>query len=57
MNDLIYQAKVKLIERELSPHDTGFVLNEIPFSSLDYRNPKEVFRSLTIDHVEAGGEK
>lgn len=46
MNDLIYHAKVWLTERELSPHDTAFMLNDIPFSSLKYRKPREVFTGL-----------
>lgn len=46
VNDLVVHAKMWLIERELSPHDVGFKLNEIPFSSLKYKNPREVFKSL-----------
>lgn len=29
-NDLIFHAKVWLVEGELSPYDVGFKLNEIP---------------------------
>jgi hypothetical protein len=46
LNDLIYHATIWLTERELSPHDVGFKLNEIPFSSLAYANPREAFKSL-----------
>lgn len=31
-------------EGELSPFDTSFKLNEIPFSALNYRNPRDVFK-------------
>jgi hypothetical protein len=43
MNDLIFHAKVWLTEGELSPHDTAFKLNDIPFSPFKYRKPREVF--------------
>lgn len=48
MNDLIIHAKMWLSERELSTHETSFRLNDIPFSSLKYRKPREVFKSLTV---------
>ncbi len=48
MNDLIVRAKWWLTDGELSPHDTSFRLNDIPFSSLNYRKPREVFKSLTV---------
>lgn len=43
MNDLIVHAKMWLTEGDLSPHDTSFKLNDIPFSPLKYRTPREVF--------------
>jgi hypothetical protein len=46
MNDLIFHATMWLIEEEFSPFDVGFKLNEIPFSSLEYGNPREAFKSL-----------
>jgi hypothetical protein len=46
MNDLIFHAKVWLTEGELSPHDTAFKLNDIPFSPFKYRKPREVFTGL-----------
>jgi hypothetical protein len=52
MNDMIYHAKMWLIERELSPFDVGFKLNEMPMSALvgpngrKYANPKDVFKEL-----------
>ena len=52
MNDLIFHAKMWLTEGELSPHDTAFKLNEIPFSPFKYRNPREVFTGLMSEHDE-----
>ena len=49
MNDLIHCATAWLVEDELSPHDVGFKLNEIPFSSLKYANPKETFKAMHIE--------
>ena len=48
MNDMIFHAKMWLIERELSPYDVGFKLNEIPFSSLKYANAKETFKAMHV---------
>jgi hypothetical protein len=47
LNDLIQHAKLWLIEGELSPDDAALKLNYIPFSSLDYHNPREVFTGLS----------
>ena len=49
MNDLVYHATMWLTEGELSPFDTSFKLNEIPFSALDYKNPREVFKGLNVE--------
>jgi hypothetical protein len=46
MNDLVYHAKMWMVERDLSPHDSGFKLNEIPLKAMSYANPREAFRSL-----------
>ena len=51
VNDLIYHATMCLIEDEMSPHDVGFKLNEIPFSALAYANPRETFKSLVATPV------
>lgn len=51
MNDLIFHAKVLLFERELSPFDVGFELNEMPMSVLGYHRPKDAFKNL-IDVIE-----
>ena len=46
MNDLVFHAKFQLVERDHSPHEVSFLLNDVPFSSLDYQKPREVFCSL-----------
>jgi len=46
MNDLVYHAKMWMVERDLSPHDTGFKLNNIPMSAMSYANAREAFTSL-----------
>ena len=46
MNDLIDEAQMRLTEYDLSPFDTSFNLNEMPMSYLDYRKPREEFKSL-----------
>ena len=48
MNDMIYHAKRWLIEKELSPFDVGFKLNEMPMSALGYGNPREEFKVLAV---------
>jgi hypothetical protein len=55
MNDLILHATDWLTEGNLSPHDVGFKLNEIPFSTLEdskgnrFCTPREVFRGMMSD--------
>ncbi|MFC1633968.1 DUF6933 domain-containing protein [Planctomycetota bacterium] len=46
MNDLVFQAKVLLIEQEMSPYETSFLLNDVPMSYLKYGNPREAFLKL-----------
>jgi len=52
MNDMIFHAKVWLTEGELSPHDVGFKLNQIPMSAIKgmkserYGIPSEAFKLL-----------
>ena len=46
MNDLVFHAKVHLIESEMSPYDVSFQLNEMPMSFLKYEHPQEAFRAL-----------
>ena len=49
MTDMIHLATAWLIEGELSPHEIGFRLNETPFSSLKYINPRETFKNLASE--------
>ena len=46
MNDLVFQAKFYLIERELSPFDVSFELNQTPMSYLNRAIPRDAFRNL-----------
>ena len=46
MNDLIFHAKMWMVEVELSPFDASFKLNEMPMSALGYRKPQGAFRRL-----------
>jgi hypothetical protein len=46
MNDLVFQAKHWLSQSDVSPFDLGFKLNDTPFSSLKYLNPRECFKNL-----------
>lgn len=48
MNDLIRQAKYYLTERNMSPFDVSFIINDIPMSCLGYNKPRETFKSLRI---------
>jgi len=57
MNDLIYHATMYLIEDEMAPHDVGFKLNGIPFSSLAYANPREAFKSMLPQPVTESTRK
>ena len=54
MNDLVNHAKFWLVEGELSPFDTSFKLNDIPFSSLDYGKPREEFKALNSKAINEG---
>jgi len=46
MNDLIFHAKIHLIERNESPYNVSVRLNEIPMSYLRYDNPRNSFRTI-----------
>ena len=46
MNELVLEAELWLVERELSPFDVGFQLNEMPLSYLRYANPRKAFKAL-----------
>ncbi len=49
MNDLVYHAKMWLIEGDLAPHDVSFKLNEMPMSAIGYANPRERLKSLNLN--------
>ena len=46
INDMIRHATYWLAQGDISPFDVGFKLNDIPFSSLKYANPKETFKAM-----------
>jgi len=46
MNELIFEAKLYLVERQLSPFETSRKINETPMSYLGYNSPKEALRQL-----------
>ena len=46
MNDFVNAAQIWLTEGDLSPFDVGFKLNEMPMSYLNYRNPRDAFKTL-----------
>jgi hypothetical protein len=46
MTDLVKHSTYWLTEDEVSPHELGFRLNDIPMSALDYANPRERFNQL-----------
>ena len=48
MNELIYESKLYLTERQLSPFETSQQINETLMSYLDYKNPREAFKALSI---------
>jgi len=48
MNELIFEAKLYLIERRLSPFETSQQINQTPMSYLDYNCPKEAFRLIKV---------
>ena len=51
MNDLIFQARLRLVEQEISPYDTSFFLNGTLMSYIDYRKPREAFRNMIQEHA------
>jgi hypothetical protein len=46
MNDLIFQARIRLISGDTSPSETSRYLNRTPMSYIDYSNPRAAFRSM-----------
>jgi len=48
MNDLIFQAKIGLIEGGISPHKASEEINDTLLSALNYNNPKEAFGAMKL---------
>lgn len=46
MNDMVQCAKVLLADKDLSPFDLAFKLNEMPMSVLKYATPRKALKSL-----------
>lgn len=53
LNDMIFQAKVRMIKGNLSPYDVSFELNTIPFSMFDYDNPGKRLDKLFAESIRA----
>lgn len=52
MNELVFHAKFWLTERDASPYDASFHLNEIPMSPHGYANPREALKSLELSPAD-----
>lgn len=46
MNDLIFQARLRLACDEISPYETSLFLNRTLMSYIDYRHPREAFQGM-----------
>ncbi len=46
MNDLIFQARLRLVGQQISPHDTSAFLNGTLMSYIDYERPRVAFQSM-----------
>jgi hypothetical protein len=53
MNDLVFMAKTRLVEREVSPYDVSFWLNEVPMSYLKMGRPKDAFQALNVSEIDS----
>lgn len=53
MNELIFEAKLYLTERQMSPFETSIQVNETLMSYLGYNNPKEAFKQLKAGEENA----
>ncbi len=51
MNDLIIQARFRLVLDEVSPYDASTYVNGTPMSYLDYRTPRDDFRSMAREYL------
>jgi len=48
INELVFEAKFYLVEREESPFGASLLLNESPMSLLGYNTPRDAFKALRI---------
>lgn len=48
MNELVFHAKLDLIEGELSPYEVSFRLNMMPMGYLKYGHPRAAFTALQM---------
>lgn len=46
MNDLIWQARLRLAQDEISPYEASCFLNKTLMSYIDYRPPREAFQRM-----------
>jgi len=53
MNELIFEVKLYMVERQLSPFETSLQVNETLMSYLGYKSPKEAFRQLKVGEENA----
>jgi len=51
INDMVFLAKVNMIEGNLPPYDVSFKLNDTPFSMLDYHIPAKIIDNLFIESI------
>jgi hypothetical protein len=56
MNDLIFQAKIRLEEGQQTPLEVSFCLNKTPMSYLKHHSPKSVFQQLLLQEGEPSGQ-
>lgn len=48
MNDLIFQAQLRLTEGNISPHEASMEINDTFLSMLKYSRPKEAFGAMKL---------
>ena len=49
-NDLILQARLDLVRKEISPYEASIFLNRMLMSYIDYRYPRDAFQELIDRH-------
>jgi len=50
MNDLIFQARLRLVHDEISPYETSLFLNRTLMSYIDYGCAREAFQRMVDGH-------